>query len=145
MNTRGFSAIDFVLLLAILILAVLVVSKVDDVYDTSTREDCYQHQIALDRVLWETCYEQSREIWDVQEAYSIRYSDNRPAVLVILFNPRLDDHGGQRMRVNVDLTRLGVAENSLCPLHTKTLTQPAIDYWFSLGRWHCLFNRYHSE
>ena len=145
MNTRGFTLVDLVFLLAILILAVLVVTKIDDVYYASTREDCYQHQIALDRVLWETCYEQGREIWDVQEAYSIRYPDNRPARLVILFNPKIDEHGGQRTRVDVDLTRVGAGESSLCPLHRNALTRPAIDYWFSLGRWHCLFNRYHSE
>jgi hypothetical protein len=144
-NNRGATPVDIVLWLVILALAAANVALLDDVYGAYYRKSCYVNQAALDKALWDANYQREREIWDVQAAYAIQYPDARPPVLVILYNPRFDQGETARTTAVVDLTQQGYSAKLTCPLHRDKPSGPVIDYWFAFGRWHCLYNRYHSE
>lgn len=145
MNRRGVTVVDIVLLIAIGLFVLLNVALLDDVYDVHKREGCYFNQKNLDKVLWEICAANKREIWDVVEAYAIKYPRTTPPVMVVLFNSRLGAEVPEKEIVVVDLKSQQWTTEQTCPLNDGVLIEPAIDYWFAYGRWHCLFNRYHSE
>jgi len=145
MNRRGMTVTDVLLIVAIGVFALLDVALLDDVYQVHERESCYANQQGLDNILWETCSEKSREVWDVNEAYSVHYPDNRHPVLVVVFNPAVDAETPEKEVVVVDLAEQKWTTAQTCPLRDAGGTEPVIDYWFAFGRWHCLFNRYHSQ
>ncbi|MDP8224986.1 MAG: hypothetical protein P9L99_16625 [Candidatus Lernaella stagnicola] len=145
MNQRGVTIVDLMLILVIVVLSLVNFSSLDDVYDTYQRKNCYYNQTNLDKILWDTCFERQREIFDVALAYAIKYPDTRHPVMVVLFNPNRNAELPQKDVVVVDLTQQKWTNEQLCPLHTASSKQPIIDYWFAFGRWHCLYNRYHSE
>ncbi len=145
MNRRGVTLVDTLLLSTIAALLLLTLFLVDDVMDTYHREACYENQIGWDKLLWDLCYEHKREIWEVALAYTIKYPDDRAPVMVVLFNPNLAQKHPKKKVVVVDLSKQRWTTDQVCPLHRDETNVPIIDYWFALGRWHCLHNRYHSE
>ena len=63
--------------------------------------------------------------------------------LVVIYGPR--PNSPERQIKAYPLNKYGALPEVICPLDHRKLTQPVINYWFWLGKWHCLFNKYHSE
>jgi hypothetical protein len=145
MNRRGFTVVDLVLMTAIGVVLLMNLAMVDDFFDAHSRHECYGNQIAIDKILWNTCQEHEREIFEVAEAYTVKYPEGRPPVLVILFNPNPSLDEDEKEIVVVDLSKQPRSTGHACPQHDDDLTVPTIDYWFAFGRWHCMYNAYHSE
>lgn len=145
MNQRGASPINVLLLIAIVVLIFLNLRLIDDVHGAATRHACYEKQMQLDALLWTVCNRETREIADVLLAYSVKYHDHRSPVLVVLFRTPIDHPEEGRRVVVVNLEGETSRITPLCPSHGDSLVEPTVDYWYSLGKWHCMFNKYHSE
>lgn len=143
MHQHGLTTLDILALLICVVMAVLVVGKIDDVLQTHSRFACYENQQALDKILWNTNNVHKREIWDVISAYTIDYHGAAPPVMVVLYKSRLSASGNEVRVVNLAATR--PTPDITCPLDKAEHHEPVINYWFMGGRWRCLFNRYHSE
>ncbi|HPQ71216.1 MAG TPA: hypothetical protein PKW95_18970 [bacterium] len=140
---NGFTIVDILFWLIILILIGQAAARIDDVYQTHYRFLCYENHTALDKLLWNVCSEQQREVWDVLSAYPVLYPDGRPAQLVVIFKPRVDEY--ERQIVIEPLHRWGPIESPVCPLDHRTPATSSINYMFYGGKWHCMYNKYHSE
>jgi len=143
MNQRGLTFIDLVFLLVIGVIGAITLYRIDAVYQTHYRFACYENQKALDKILWDANYENKREIWEVQAAYTIQYPNAQAPVMVILYNPRINEY--EHEMTVVPLEKAGRLYELTCPLDKQVHNSPVINYWFYWGRWHCLYNRYHSE
>lgn len=143
MKQRGFTIIDILLWLIILILIGQAATRLDDVYQAHYRFSCYENHITLDRLLWNINFEQQREIWDVLCAYPLLYPDDRTPQLMVIYKPRVDEY--EHQVVTEPLNKFGPIESPICPLDRRVQVVTTINYLFYAGRWHCLFNKYHSE
>jgi hypothetical protein len=139
-HARGFTLVDTATLLIVVILAVWDGFFLNDALDVSRRGECYVNQAALDRALWDASSQRKRDVADVLAAYAVQYTDRAPQ-LVILYRQR---GAAERAVVVVDLSDRKEPIRALCPMHTAARTRPAIDYWYAFGKWHCLFNKWHS-
>jgi len=143
MKKRGFTIVDILLWLIILILIGQAATRLDDVYQAYYRFDCYENHQSLDKLLWKINFEQQREIWDVLTAYPVQYPDDRQPQMVVIYKPRVDEY--QHLMAIEPLNKFGPLETPICPLDRRVKVVSTINYMFLAGRWHCLFNEYHSE
>jgi hypothetical protein len=140
---RGVTPLNLLLLLLILALAAMAAIKAQDAYQAHYRFACYENQMALDKALWQINAENRREVWDVQAAYSVMYPGDPIPRLVIIYGSR-PDSAEREIKVYA-LDKYGALPEVTCPLDHRKPTRPVINYWFCWGKWHCLFNKYHSE
>ncbi len=142
-RSRGVSTVDLLLLLAIAVLAVITARAASQAYQAHFRFACYENQKALNNALWKIDGENKREIWEVETAYSVKYPDKPVPDLVVIYQPRSEKE--QREIRKYPLDKYGAAPETTCPLDHRNITRPVINYWFCWGKWHCLYNKFHSE
>jgi hypothetical protein len=142
-NQRGMTVVESFLTIIMLALIVWTGFYAYDAYWASTRYPCYDNQTALNKILFRTATENKREMGEVITAYAVKYPDDHPPVLVVLFTAtaQYEDH----QLVVVDLSKDNIAPGRVvCPLREGPHVRPIIDYWYAFGRWHCLHNKWHT-
>ena len=137
---RGFSVLDVAFLLVIIVLLFVVGLRAADAYQAHFRFDCYDNQKALDAALWDVNSQNRREIWEVRAAYTVKYPGRPVPELVVVYQPRI----GETEHV-IQVITLDKLPGTICPLDQAKHVRPVINYWFCWGKWHCLYNEFHSE
>jgi hypothetical protein len=138
----GFTLIDLLMIVVILVLAVTIAGKGCALRDMQYRTQCFMNQEEADKLTWEILRENKKEIPQLSAGYILRKTDGS-LKMILIFLP--DPGKTYPTEIVVDLVQRHFVGEGYCPMHTKTPKKQAIiDYWYGAGRWWCLHDKYHN-
>lgn len=156
----GFTIIDILLIIVILAFAILILRKLDDLYDAGFRKPCYNNQQVLDKMLFETLSENELEIYAVLTAYTLfDPSAEMTYKMVVVLNPvamnpfSYMSHFAKDIQLQPpppylvkDMAKTPFPNRILCPLRKgKRPAGATMDYWYMpTQRWYCMHGVYHN-